>query len=72
MFVVREKIHFSVNVTDSNFQVRTALSLQNLLECCHNSNLLAVQLDGGVIKAHTSNSPAVCCTPSELGAEKEN
>lgn len=72
MFVVREKIDFSVNVTDSNFQMRIALSLPNLLGFCHSSNLLAVQQDGGVIKAHTSNPSAVFPTPSKWGAEKEN
>lgn len=63
MFVVRRKIFFSVN---SNFQVRTALSVQNLLGCHDSSNLLAVQLDGGIMKAPTLNPPAVSCTPSEL------
>lgn len=74
MLVVRRKIFFSVN---SNFQVRTALSVQNLLECHDRSNFLAVQLDGGVMEAPTSNPPAVSCTPSELeegdlGTQKVN
>lgn len=56
----------------ANVTCKWRLSLQNLLGWHHSSNLLAVQLDGGVIKAPTSNPPAVSCTPSELGAEEED
>lgn len=53
MLAVTGEICLLVNVAlqISYLQVRIALSLQNLLQCPQSSNVLAVHLEGGVMKA---------------------
>lgn len=53
MLVVTEEICPLVNgaLQITYLQVRISLTLQNLLQCPQSSNLLAVQLDGGVMEA---------------------
>lgn len=53
MLVVTEEICPLVNMALQipYLQGRITVSLQNILRCPQSSNLLAVQLDGGVMKA---------------------